>query len=307
MTATNTRGSIPPEQWRTRGGEIVVPEGRIFTVDLLPSTERDAPAIATTPLLVLHGFPSSSWDFAEAAQRISDRRRVVLFDFLGFGLSDKPEDAGYSLFEQADIAVLVARKAKLERVHLWAHDMGTSVATELLARRERGVLPFEIASVTLMNGSVHVEMASLTVGQQLLRSPAGQAFARVAGRRIFGAQMKRIFARPIAEETIEAMWAFLDRADGRLRLPKTIRYVEERARFRRRWIGALERLDLPILIAWGAKDPVARLAIGERLARETPNAEMIRWDDLGHYPQMEDPERVAADVERFISRFDARA
>lgn len=288
-----------PSAWRARGAELVVPEGRIFTVDLAPPVTN---VPDPTPVLVLHGFPSSSWDFADAAQVVAAKRRVVLFDFLGFGLSDKPEDAGYSLFEQAEIAIAVAKKAKLSKVHLWAHDMGTSVATELLARRERGLLPFEVQSVTLMNGSVHVEMASLTAGQRALRSPAGDVFARLAGKRIFSAQMKRIFARPVDEATIDGMWSLLSRADGRLRLPKIIRYLEERVRFRRRWVGALERIDIPVLVAWGTKDPVALLAIGERLATETPGAEMVRWEALGHYPQMEDPTGVAKSVESFMDR-----
>jgi pimeloyl-ACP methyl ester carboxylesterase len=155
-----------------------------------------------------------------------------------------------------------------------------------------------------MNGSVHIELASLTVGQQLLRSPAGNAFARVAGRRVFSAQMKRILGRPVAAETVAAMWAMLARADGARRLPKTIRYIEERHRFGRRWLGALERLDLPLLVAWGVKDPVARLIIGERLAAGTRGAELLKWDDLGHYPQVEDPPRVARDVESFYEERD---
>ena len=284
-----------PSAWRARGEELVLPEGRIFTVDLAAEDAQDR-----TPLLVLHGFPSSSWDFADSAALLAKKRRVVLFDFLGFGLSDKPDDAGYSLFEQAEIAIAVAKKAKLGKVHIWAHDMGTSVATELMALRERGRLPFEVQSLTLMNGSVHVEMASLTAGQHLLRSPGGDVFARLSGRRIFTAQMKRIFAKPVSDEAIEGMWSLLERADGRRRLPKTIRYIEERTRFRRRWIGALERLDIPTRIAWGVKDPVALLSIGERLAKETPGAELLRWDDLGHYPQMEDPARVASDLGRFV-------
>src|SRR5262249_9349226 len=92
------------------------------------------------------------------------------------------------------------------------------------------------------------------------------------------------------------------RADGTRRLPKTIRYIEERHRFGRRWIGALERLDLPVLVAWGVKDPVARLVIGERLADGTPGADFLKWDDLGHYPQVEDPLRVSRDVESFFAR-----
>jgi pimeloyl-ACP methyl ester carboxylesterase len=289
--------SSTPEIWRSKGREIdLSPDGRIFAVDLGPRGH------AKVPVLVLHGFPTSSWDFADAAEIVAKERRVVLFDFLGFGFSDKPHDAGYSLFEHAEIAIAIAKKHGLSRVHLWAHDMGTSVTTELLALRERKLLPFEIASVVLMNGSVHIDMASLTLGQRILKSPAGDLFARIASKRVFVAQMKRIFSKPPADEVLEGMWALLTRADGQLRLPAIIRYIEERTRFRRRWIGALERLDIPLLVAWGAKDPVARLVIGERLARDTAGAEMVTWDDLGHYPQVEDPNVVASTVDRFFAR-----
>jgi len=89
-----------------------------------------------------------------------------------------------------------------------------------------------------------------------------------------------------------------------LRTPSIIRYMDERDTFVRRWIGALERLDVPALVAWAAKDPVAVLAIGEQLASEIPGAEKVIWDDLGHYPQVEDPQRVAEAIRRFLARLD---
>jgi pimeloyl-ACP methyl ester carboxylesterase len=287
--------TITPEDWRARGKDIAVPEGKVFALD---------EGQAGTPVLVLHGFPTSSWDFADAAKVLAHYRRVVLFDFLGFGFSDKPHDAGYSIFEHADVAITVAKKFELKRVHLWAHDMGTSVATELLARRERGNLPFDIASLVLMNGSVHVEMASLTAGQRILRSPAAALFARIASKRVFVTQMNRIFVKKPDPAVVDGMWSLLTRADGQLRLPSTIRYVTERTTFKRRWIGALERIDIPSLVAWGAKDPVAKMAIGEKLAKETPGADLVSWDDLGHYPQVEDPKRVADAVAAFYARVD---
>jgi pimeloyl-ACP methyl ester carboxylesterase len=294
---------ITPEDWRARGREIDTPDGKIFTVTVGPDGKATKP-----PVLVLHGFPTSSWDFAECATLLAERaeRKVVLFDFLGFGLSDKPHDAGYSLFEQADVATLVARAAGLDRVHLWAHDMGTSVATELLARRERGLVPFRVDGLVLMNGSVHIEMSHPTIGQRILASPAGPAFARVSRRAVFVAQIRRVFAKPPPREVLDRMWDLLARCDGARRLPQVIGYMEERARFRRRWIGALERLDVPALVAWGTRDPVARLAIGERLARETPGADMVSWEDLGHYPQVEDPPRVAEAIASFLARVEEK-
>jgi pimeloyl-ACP methyl ester carboxylesterase len=280
------------ERWGARGRLVPTREGDVWVLDEHGSVEA-------TPVLLLHGFPSSAHDFEAVLERLAGRRRVVALDFVGFGLSDKPEVYGYSLFEQADAVLAVAREVGLRRAHLWAHDMGTSVTTELLARRERGLLPLELASVTLMNGSVHVEMAHLTPGQQVLRSPLGPVFARLNNRRVFEMQIRRTFARAPEAVTVETMWQLLVREGGAERMAQTIRYLEERRRFRRRWIGALERCDVPVLVAWGRRDPVAVIAIAEQLAREIPGARFETWDDLGHWPQIEDPARVLATVEAF--------
>jgi pimeloyl-ACP methyl ester carboxylesterase len=280
------------QTWRASGTELETPDGRVFCV-------RRGGGDAT-PVVLLHGFPTSSWDFAGIIDTLGATRSVVAFDFLGFGLSDKPEGFGYSLLEQADIATLVLRAQGLHRVHVIAHDMGTSVTTELLARRERGLLPFEIASVTLMNDSVHIEMSQLTIGQRLLRSPIGSLFARASTRRTFGAQIGRVFAKPVADAEVDAMWELLSREQGTRRMPKLIGYIDERYRFERRWIGALERLDLPTLIAWGEKDPVAILPIAHRLAKEIRGAKLVTWPDLGHYPQVEDPSLVADTLASFL-------
>lgn len=287
---------IAIEEFRARGRFVPTVDGKVFAI---ASGKEDA---GEPPVLVLHGFPTSSWDFADAIELLAPRRRVVALDFLGFGWSDKPPELGYSLFEQADATIAAAEAFNLRRVHLWAHDMGTSVATELLARRERGLLPFEIASLVLMNGSVHIEMAQLTLGQRVLKSPLGPLFARLNNRRTFKAQLRRVFARPPSDAELDAMWELAAREDGPARFPQIIRYTEERARFRRRWIGALERFDRPALVAWGRLDPVAVAPIAEQLAREIPGAALLFWDDLGHYPQVEDTARVVKDVEAFWNR-----
>ena len=287
---------IAIDAWRARGRTIETPDGRVWAMEAGTSRSGES------PILILHGFPTSSWDFAEAIERIATERRVIAFDFLDYGFSDKPPEFGASLFEQADVAVLVARAFGVTKAHVWAHDMGTSVATELCARRERGLLPFELESLVLMNGSVHIELAHLTVGQHLLKSRLGPVFARLNTSFTFKTQMKRVFARPPRDEELEAMWSLVAREDGVARMPTMIRYTEERARFRRRWIGALERLDSPTLIAWGRQDPVAIMPIADQLAREIPDAQRETWDDLGHYPQVEDPARVVATVTAFWDR-----
>ncbi|HEY1691606.1 MAG TPA: alpha/beta hydrolase [Polyangiaceae bacterium] len=285
--------SAAVEAWRRRGRTVRVGDGDVWALDVPGQDPR------ATPVLVLHGFPASSFDFAAVIDRIAPRRRVVALDFPGFGLSCKPPDLGYSLFEHADVVLEVARAFELSRAHVWAHDMGTSVATELLARRERGLCPLAFESLTLMNGSVHVELAHLTLGQKLLRSPLGSVFARLNTRATFVRQLRRTFGRQPDGAVLDAMWELLARDGGAERMRAAIGYVGERRRFRRRWIGALERCDVPLLVAWGRRDPVAVMAIAERIARGTPGARLQTWDDLGHWPQIEAPERVAGTVTAF--------
>lgn len=294
-----TPGPVTIEAWKSRGATLRTPEGELFWVDT-GKGEGDA-----TPVCILHGFPTSSHDFARFVDLVAPSRRIVTLDFLGFGLSDKPVEHGYSIFEHADAVCAVVKATGLERVHLFAHDLGTSVATELCARKERDLLPFELASLTLMNGSVHVELAELTFGQLALRTPLGPLFARLNSARSFKLQMRRIFGRPVTEDALDAMWALLDRADGARRLPQTIRYIDERTRFRRRWIGALERFDRPAHVAWGRLDPVAVMAIARKLAEEIPQSQLSIWDDLGHYPQVEAPDVVAKTVTKFWDDVDA--
>jgi len=287
-----------PDEWRSRGTYVALPEWRAFML-----TEGEPRG---TDVILLHGFPTSSWDFHHVVPLLAQRRRVLVFDFLGFGYSDKPKAFGYTLFEQADVALAVARAAGVTRAHLVAHDMGTSVATELLARRELGLLPLGIDSVTLMNGSVYIELASLTVGQRVLKSPLGPLFARLNNQRTFAAQIRRILARPVSDDEISGMWELLAREDGAAVLPAIIDYTRQRTRHARRWNGALERLDRPAMVAWGKKDPVAVYPIAERLAKEIPGARLETWDDLGHYPQVEDPERVARTLESFFGEVELR-
>jgi pimeloyl-ACP methyl ester carboxylesterase len=114
------------------------------------------------PLVFLHGYPSSSYDWRHVIEVLPEQA-FACFDFLGFGLSDKPRDHVYSLMDQADLVEGVVALLDADEIVLVAHDMGTSVATELLARDLEGKLPFGLRSVLLPNGSMVIERASLTV------------------------------------------------------------------------------------------------------------------------------------------------
>ncbi len=247
-------------------------------------------------LVLLHGFPSSSYDFRELLPLL-DGHAVLSFDFLGFGLSDKPRAHTYSLFFQADLAEELIRRHLADRpVFLLAHDMGTSVATELLARDLRGKLSCELSGALLFNGSIVLDRASLTPSQKLLRSPLGPLAARLANRRVFRQQFGSLFssAHPLSDAEAEDQWALICHNGGRTLGHRLVAYLGERVEHAPRWHGAIRDWPGALSLAWGMRDPVATGAVLEALRELRPAVPVTELAELGHYPQLEDPAAICA-------------
>ena len=259
-------------------------------------------------LLYLHGFPSSSYDWRALFELRPPGEANIAFDFVGFGLSEKPRDHTYTLAWQADAAEELVRRSGAERVFVVAHDMGTSVTTELMARDLRGELGFAMSGALLFNGSMLLHLAKPTVGQRLLRSPLGPLFARLTSERTFSAQFGRIFApeHPLSAEEAADQWSLIAAGSGQRIAHKTIHYMDERERFTERWHGALRDWPGALTLAWGMHDPVARTAVLEGLRALRPGVEAIELPDAGHYPQVEQPELISAALDTALSRVGAQ-
>ena len=249
-------------------------------------------------LLFQHGFPSSSNDWRGVLDRLGARPTVAL-DFLGFGLSDKPRSVTYSLFTQADI-VEAALSGETRPVVIVAHDMGTSVGSELLARAIDGRLSFTVAGALLFNGSMILELASLTWAQRVLRSPAGALLSALSNRRAFVRQFGALFsdAHPLAADEAEDQWALWARAGGARLAHRLVHYLGERELHAARWHGAIRDWDGPLQFAWGMRDPVSTPRVLQGLRELRPHAPVTELAALGHYPQLEDPAAIAALIER---------
>ena len=271
--------------WEAQGAYHDVDGRRVFAVDAGPTADEHF-----EPLLVVHGYPTSSFDFAHLLPVLAEHRRVVLVDLLGFGLSDKP-DAAYTMASQADVVAGVVQQVGLERTALLTHDMGDTVGGELLARQMEGTWPVEVTRRVVTNGSVYIAMAQLSSGQQLLLSlpdaaieeglapPADAIAASLVGT--LSPNHAAVDMGPHAELVVHN--------GGNRMLARTIRYIEERRANERRFTGAIERHPSPLTIGWGPEDPIAVAPMATRLQEARPDA-TLRWiDGAGHYPQLEEP------------------
>jgi pimeloyl-ACP methyl ester carboxylesterase len=258
-------------------------------------------------LLFLHGFPSSSYDWRELLALRGDGRATLAFDFLGFGLSEKPRDHVYTLAWQADAAEELVRRAGSPPVFVVAHDMGTSVATELMARDLRGELAMDLTGALLFNGSMLLHLASPTVGQRLLRSRLAPLFARLSSERTFRIQFGRVFSaeHPLSAEEAADQWSLLTHGGDRSIVRRTIHYMDERERLTDRWHGAIRDWPGALSLAWGLLDPVATTAVLDGLRALRPGVDVFELPDAAHYPQIERPDLISAALDRGLARASA--
>jgi pimeloyl-ACP methyl ester carboxylesterase len=286
------------EDWQDRGRPQEVGGRRVFVLEVPADVER------YEPLIMLHGFPSSSFDWRHVIDALASDRRVITFDFLGFGLSDKPSSIRYSLFDQATLAEEVIRSFGIEAAAVVSHDMGDSVAAELYARSIEGTLPFEVTRRVLTNGSVYIEMAHLSPGQQMLLAMNDEALpVEIAPtEETFAASIAAIFGdTPAQPDELHAQWELLAKQDGQTILPRTIRYIEERREHEERWISALRDHRSPILLAWGDRDPIAVYAMAERFVNERPGTPLVRLEGVGHFPMIEAPGAVYDAIQQALT------
>jgi len=147
---------------------------------------REEGASDAPVLLLIHGFPTASWDWEALWPGLTQRYRVLTFDMIGFGFSDKPLGYNYSILDQADIGEALLRERGVDRHHVLAHDYGDSVAQELLARSvEPGDRP-TLQSVCFLNGGLFPETHRPVLIQKLLLSRVGPLVARRQQDRVRG-------------------------------------------------------------------------------------------------------------------------
>ena len=249
-------------------------------------------------LLLIHGFPTASWDFDRLWPALCERyAHVITLDMLGFGFSDKPVEHVYSMVEQADLHLALLAKLGVRQIDILAHDYGVSIAQELLARDfEQQSSSLTIDSVTLLNGGLFPETHRMTGTQRLLRSPIGGLLTRVMSERTFGNSFSVVFgpqSKPSAAE-LHDFWGLIAHNNGTRVMHLLIAYIDERRFNRERWVEAVRRTRVPVRLINGPEDPVSGAHMVARYRELVMNPDVVSLPGIGHYPQTEAPQQVLA-------------
>lgn len=250
-------------------------------------------------VLVVHGYPGSSWDFSNVVAKVEKKTKIVVPDMIGFGQSDKPLAGtfkdNFSLMKQADLYEAVAKAEGLEEVILVAHDMGQSVGLELMTRHDEHKLSFKIRHAILLDGSTLVDMVQLDPLQVEGLKKGDKALTEHKDFDKYATGLLASFApENRKQETVEIMTHQIFAKNGDLTIDQILLYLNERREFYDRWVGTFANFrTAPTSIYWGVKDPVAVVAMADRIKTWNPTIDLYKLPHSGHWPSIENPNIIA--------------
>ncbi|HTZ13201.1 MAG TPA: alpha/beta hydrolase [Mycobacterium sp.] len=252
---------------------------------------------AGATVLMLHGFPTWSYDYAVVASDLARDHDVVTLDFLGYGASDKPNPYEDSVPESADIVQDLVRHLGVKSTRLVIHDYGVIVGQELLDRASRGELGFAIESLVVLNaGIVYSEYRPTRMQKLLIRPVIGKLLAsRVSAARVRAA-LDAVRGPRLTDVEFDDLWLGMSRDNGNKLWHLLIKYNAERKIHHRRWEAALVNWNGPMHLVWGLDDPVSGRHVLEQAIKVLPRATVTKLAGVGHFPSSEAPQAVAAAV-----------
>ncbi|GAA6151356.1 alpha/beta fold hydrolase [Pseudoteredinibacter isoporae] len=285
------------ESWRSKGEYRQLCGHRLFTIDE-QSGSADKPVI-----VLIHGFPTSSWDWQGIWDGLLSSYRLISLDMLGFGFSDKPNQRNYRIHGQADLFEALIAELGVKEYHLLAHDYGDTVAQELLARQSEGRGVGQCLSACFLNGGLFPETHRALLTQKLLLSPLGPLINRFNGFASFKKNFSSVFgpeSKP-SEFDLKVFWQLINEHNGKHLFHNLITYINDRKQHRERWLKPLQESEIPLALINGSVDPVSGEHMVARYKELNCRLDYVKeLPGIGHYPQVEDSEAVLSAYLEFL-------
>jgi pimeloyl-ACP methyl ester carboxylesterase len=296
MTA-NKKLSPELQQWMDKGTFLEVAKHKIFYID---EGDRQLPVI-----ILIHGFPSSSYDFFPMWDRLCESHRVICLDMLGFGFSDKPNSRNYKIHKQANLFEQLIDHLKLTDFNILAHDYGVSVAQELISRQLEVRGHGNCLSCAFLNGGLFPETHKALFLQRILLSPIGKWVNLLNGFKMFSRSFSSVFGpntKPTNKD-LELFWELVNYNQGRHLFHTVITYIDDRREHQDRWRYALQTSPIPLALINGSVDPISGKHIVERYTQLNCRLDYLaELSEIGHYPLVEAPDLVSDHYLAFLDQ-----
>jgi pimeloyl-ACP methyl ester carboxylesterase len=257
---------------------------------------RDDGDPAAPLLVLLHGYGDSftSWEGWVAA--LKSKYRLISIDFPGHGLTRAPEGTVLAGAPLADFVDAFAAALKLPKFAVAGNSMGGGVAWQLALRH-----PDRLDALILVDAAGFPNQkppADVPLAFKILRYPIGRwLLAHIDNRSLIREGLKTdVYDKSLITDFVVDRWAEFQRAPGH----RAILMALNPAGQTQATAELLSGIKVPTLILWGEADPLIEPAAARKFAAAIPGAKLITYTNVGHLPQIEIPQRSAADAATFL-------
>lgn len=276
------------EKWKSKGQFFKFKNNEIFYI-------QDG---VGENLLIIHGYPYSSFEWKDTINELSKTYRVTIFDLLGMGFSSKPKNQAYSFEQYCEIINELLQTLRISQTHILSHDLGVSVAQELIARGIEGKNNFKIMSSAFMNGSLFIDVYKPRLIQKILsKSPTiiGKTISKMLTKKLVNNSVKSVFGpytKP-SENFLDKQWEILNYNNGKQITYLIGRLVFKKYNYLNRWVNAMQTTNTPMCYICGPCDPNSGSHMAKRYEELIPNPRIYLLNqNIGHWPQLEDRDNM---------------
>jgi pimeloyl-ACP methyl ester carboxylesterase len=248
-----------------------------------------------TPLILLHGYTSSTYSWKDVFEPLSKSFHVIAVDLKGFGFSGKP-DGDYTRRAQAVLVAHLLEHLNIDKAWLCGSSMGGEVALNVALDN-----PERVAGLILIDsGGVHVPGSGSLTPNYLSIPVVGRVLTALALRsdKLVREALEKCFydRSKVTDERLAAYYLPLQTRSGQL---AALRARTQAGQFPVE--SELGRINVDTLILWGAQDALIPVAAGHKLNALIKRSKLVTFDNCGHLPQEEMPARTIDEMTRFIA------
>ena len=247
-----------------------------------------------TPLILIHGFTSSTYSWKDVFEPLAKSYRVIAVDLKGFGFSGKP-DGDYTRRAQAILVAHLLDYLKIDKAWLVGNSMGGEVSLNFALQnpqRVAGLILIDSAGVSVPGSN------SLAPGYARVPvvGPVLIALALTSDRLVRQGLEKSFYDdAKVTDERVAAYYRPLKTRGGQL---AALRARTQAGQFPIE--QDLNKISVPALIIWGADDALIPIEAGRKMNSLIKGSKLVIVERCGHVPQEELPERVFAEMTKFM-------
>jgi len=251
------------------------------------------------PVILMHGFGASRFTWRFWVDELARRHTLYLVDLRGCGAAARPRGVRYGPDEMAGDVIRLILELDLRRLTLMGHSMGGGIALLITLRLQEAGEGWRIRRIVSVAGTGYAQAFPKYVA--LLRTPGTRFLLRLVPTGwLVRKVLESILYDPstVTDAQVQGYAAPLMSGDARRTIvAAAAQLVPEDLDD---LVARYPDIDVPTLLLYGRHDPVVPLEIGERLARELPNARLVVLEHCGHMPAEEHPEASLRVVREFL-------